>query len=448
MIEFKNINYKKEYKELIETFIPDLGNRGLILVLEKIKNCLEISLGGYEDKLEIDDYFSAESSNIKRAIYKLLSTYTKDELEWGMLVGVNPLKLFNKLENEFGREESFNILKRGYFLSDNKIKLGYSILDNQKLIRRDLINKKSIYIDIPFCPTRCSYCSYATYKTENDLIEKYLDTLIYEIEKTSNVVEINPQNIYIGGGTPSSIGSKNLDKLLGYLAKKISKPEEFTVEIGRPDTIDKQILEVLKKYEVDRISINPQTMKDETLKVLGRNHSSENINEAFYLAREMGFNNINTDLIIGLPGETPKDFFDTLEKIKRLNPESISIHALALKKGSMLRESGYQSKKTLEFQKIRDDFIESNDYIPYYLYRQKNMYLNIENIGYSKINMESKYNIAMMEDLQNIIGFGLGSTTKIIENDKIFRHMNYRRLADYVENIDKNIEAKLELLGG
>ena len=448
MIEFRNIQYNKEYKELIETFIPDSGNKGLVLIFEKNDNILSLTVGNYVNKLKIDEYFTEETSNIKRGIYNLLKIYTGQDLKWGMLVGVNPLKLFTKLIDKYGIQKSNLILKEGYFLSDEKIKLGLSILENQNPIRKILTGKNSIYIDVPFCPSRCSYCSYSIYKVDFDLINNYLNTLSYEIKTVSKYCNFIPQSIYIGGGTPSSIGAKNLSILLNIVKENFKKPEEFTVEIGRPDTINAEILDVLELYGVDRISINPQTMKDETLKKLCRNHSSRDVLDSFNLARRYGFNNINMDLIIGLPDETSLDFFNTLEIIKELSPESISIHALSLKKGSELTQSGYFGNGIEEFQKIRDDFIENQDYIPYYLYRQKNIFLNIENIGYSKLGKESLYNVAMMEDMQNILGLGLGSTTKVINGDKIFRHMNYRRLKDYLENIDKNIEDKLKIFGG
>lgn len=448
MIEFKNFEYKKEYKELIETFIPDAGNRGLVLIFEKTDENISLSTGDYFNKLTLDEYFFIESSNIKRGLYNLLKTYTGKDLKWGMLVGVNPLKLFTKLIEGYGIEEATSILKNGYYLSEEKIELGFSILKFQNPIRKTLYGKNSIYIDIPFCPSRCSYCSYSTYKIDDNLINDYLKVLSYEIEEVSKRIKFILQSIYIGGGTPSSIGARNLNKLLNVVKENFKNPEELTVEIGRPDTINREILEVLKSQKVDRISINPQSMKDETIKALGRNHSASDIVDSFNLAREYGFNNINMDLIIGLPGETGEDFFNTLEIIKKLKPESVSIHALALKKGSELTQSGYYDDSIEEFQKIRDDFIVNEGYIPYYLYRQKNMYLNIENIGYSKPGKESLYNIAMMEDIQNILGLGLGSTTKVIKDDKILRHMNYRRLKDYVENIEKNIEDKLKLFGG
>lgn len=448
MIEFVNFDYKKEYRELIETFIPKAGNRGQIFVFSKLGNYLKINVESYSNKIEIDNYFSKEESNIKRTIYKLLREYFKEELLWGMLVGVNPLKLFLKLEKEFGLEKSKEILREGYFVSSEKINLGFEILDNQKPIRKELEGKQSIYIDIPFCPSRCSYCSYSTYKVNDDLVEKYLKKLTLEMEKVSKNINIKPQNIYIGGGTPSSIGRKNLEKLLNSVFANWGRVEEITVEIGRPDTINSEILKTLKSFEVDRISINPQTMNDKTLKILGRNHTSEEVIESFSLARGLGFNNINADLIIGLPQETHKHFQKTLERIKILNPESLSIHALALKKGSKLAESGFENEGLFEFQKIRNGFVEKENYLPYYLYRQKNMFLNIENIGYSKLGMECKYNVGMMEDIQDVIGFGLDSTTKIINKNKIIRHMNFRTLSDYFKYLDKNIDDKIELLEG
>lgn len=445
MIEYRNFEYKKEYKELIETFIPSFGNRGLILMLEKVQGLLLINIEDYSDYIEIDDYFPGEESNIKRAIYKLLRKYLRRDLDWGMLVGVNPLKLFLKLEDRLGREEAIRILKEGYFLSKVKIDLGFETIDNQRHMRKKLEGRTSLYIDIPFCPSKCSYCSYSTYRYDEELIEDYIEKLLYEMKVISNKLSLQPQNIYIGGGTPSAIGGKYLNQVLEGIAKYFSGWEELTVEIGRPDTINKNILSLLKSYEVDRISINPQTMKEETLKLLGRDHSILDIYRAFKEARAMGFDNINADLIIGLPGEDANIFRETLQKIKELNPESLSIHALAMKKGSKLRDSGFLLPEEKEFVEVRDKYINQEAYRPYYLYRQKNMYLNIENIGYSKDGYESFHNVAMMEDIQSIIGLGLASSTKLIKKGKIRRHMNYRLMRDYLEKIDRNIEDKVKI---
>lgn len=443
MIEYLNFKYNKEYKELIEAFIPNLKDKGLILVLELEEYLLKITIGDYKDSVNINKNLK-EKTSIKQGIYKLLSKYKKRDLKWGILVGVNPLKLFKSLEEKWGTLKAREVLKDIYYIEKEKIELGFEILNLQKPIKDKLKKKSSIYINIPFCPSKCKYCSYPTYLTDESLMDEYIDLLILEIKSFFKNFNSEITSIYIGGGTPSSVGVERLEKLLHEIKPIIEKSEEFTIELGRPDTISEQLLNMIKKYRVDRISINPQSMKDKTLRSIGRNHTKDDIIDKILLARKLGFKNINMDLIIGLPGEEKEDFISTLEYIKKLKPESLSVHSLALKKGSKLTEEKYRGKAEEDFQRIRDDFVEKNFYIPYYLYRQKHMYLNIENIGYSKNGFESLYNIAMMEDIQNIYGFGLGSSTKIV-NDNIKRQMNPRTLKDYKDNIEKTVLDKLDL---
>lgn len=444
MIKFKNIKYNKEYKELIEAFIPN-EDKGLILV-EKYKYLLKIFIDDKELSEELED-IQSEKTKIKKSIYKILSNYTKKNLPWGILVGVNPLKLFRKLEKKNGRSKAINILENVYLLDKKKIKLGFQIIDIQKPLIKDLKGKTSIYIDIPFCPTKCFYCSYSTYKSDNEFIEKYVDTVIYELDSLKDIIK-DVDMVYIGGGTPSAIDVNLLEKIIKKINSMYKNLREFTVEIGRPDTINEKLLKMLKRENVGRISINPQTLKEETLEKIGRKHNNKQLMNTFSLARKLGFSNINMDLIIGLPGEDSKDFQDSLTKVLDMNPESVSIHSLAIKKGSKLFSNDFKNIEDKNFEEIRDKIMEKSSLIPYYLYRQKHIFLDIENIGYSKENYISKYNIAMMEDLQNIIGIGLGGSTKIFKNNKIYRHMNYRLLEDYIKNIDKNIKDKRKLLEG
>lgn len=444
MIEFKGLNYNKEYRELVEAFIPN-EDKGLIII-EKNNEDLILKIDDYKDVVKLEKEISKEKTRIKRGIYKLLRKYKETDLVWGILVGVNPLKLFRKLIDINGEKSAREILKNIYLIDDKKIDLGFRIIENQKPLAEEIKGKTSFYIDIPFCPTRCFYCSYSTYNSDNSKLKEYIDTLIYEIKSFKEKTDIKPDTIYIGGGTPSAIPVKELERVVSILKEFYPDITEFTVEIGRPDTINIELLKMLKFYGVDRISINPQTMNDKTLEKIGRNHSSEDIIKAFKMARKEGFNNINMDLIIGLPGENSQDFKYSLEEVINLNPESISIHSLSIKKGSKLFAEDYKNSRDNKFEEVRDTIMKKSEFIPYYMYRQKHIFLNIENIGYSKYKNISKYNIGMMEDFQNIIGFGLGASTKIFENKKINRYMNYRLLDDYIKFIDKNIEDKLKLM--
>lgn len=439
MIEFKNLEYQKEYKELAQFFLDDEDYTFI-----KNEDRLEFYALNYHDEIIISDNFSNEKSNIKVSIYNLLENYTKMKLPWGILVGVNPIKKFRKILNEHN-DKSFDILSNKYLIDKSKIDLGLEVIKTQDPIFNKIKDKTSIYIDIPFCTTRCSYCAYPTYRLDDDLILDYIKALEKEVQESLNRgLEIS--SIYIGGGTPSSIGWRNLEKIIKLVESYNSEKTEFTVEIGRPDTIDKNILDVLKYYFVDRISINPQTMNDKTLKSISRAHTSEDIKRAFFMAREMEFNNINMDLIMELPGEISEDFKHSLFEISKLDPESLTIHALSLKKSSEIRLNGVDKKYGDDFSKIRDEFINLTDYEPYYLYRQKNINPFLENIGYTKPGYESIYNIAMMEDINNIIGFGMSSTTKILQKNGLKKHMNHRNIKDYIENIDKDIKDKLILM--
>lgn len=440
MIEFKNIEYQKEYKELAQFFLDD-GD----YVFIKNGDSLEFFADNYNDKILIADVIEAEKSNIKIAIFKLLERYTKKTLPWGILVGVNPLKKFRKIINQY-EDTSREILSEKYLIDNSKIDLGMHVIKTQSALVGTIKGKTSIYVDIPFCTTRCAYCAYPTYRLDDDLIADYLKALEREISETLDELKLDLASIYIGGGTPSAIGWKNLDRVLKMLERFSDKEIEYTVEIGRPDSIDKNILDALKYYAVDRISINPQTMSDATLKSIGRGHSVEDIKRAFFDARRLGFNNINMDLIMELPGESADDFKKSLIEISALEPESITIHALSLKKSSELTLDGMDSSFGGEFSKVRDEFLNVSDYKPYYLYRQKNINPYLENVGYTKPGFESLYNIAMMEDLNHIIGFGLGATTKFLVDNGLKKNMNHRNIRDYIEKIDEDIKNKRNLM--
>lgn len=446
MIEFLGLDYNKEYFELIEAFIPDIKNKGLEVYVEKISDQLSIKIKDQVFQRKIENYFPREKGNIKRAIYKILSKAYNKNLAWGILVGVNPLKLFRRLLAENKENQVRDLLEKGYFLSKDKVDLGMLVIKNQKGYYYVNKNKTSIYVDIPFCPSRCNYCSYPTHLIDVEKMDKYLKALIFEIKELAKKTSLDISNIYIGGGTPSSLGPEGLEKLIKVIKKAFPSYKEFTVEVGRPDTITKDSLEKLKALEIERISINPQSMKDQTLREIGRKHTKTDIITAYNLAKDLGFKNINMDLIIGLPGENDQDFENSLEEVCSLNPHSISIHCLSLKKGSQLGQSDYLGDKNVNFIEKRNKIMEKYGYIPYYLYRQKHIFMNMENIGYCKKSYQSYYNIAMMEDTENIIGFGLASTSKIFINKKLKRYMNSRRLDDYIENIESQVAEKIQLL--
>ncbi len=382
----------------------------------------------------------------------------KEKPVWGILTGIRPSKLVRELfDKDINDQEITNILSNDYLVDDKKIELVKKIaLTENKIIKNIDENSVSLYISIPFCPTRCLYCSFISQslKFSLNLVEPYLLALEKEIKYTADLLKRLGKfvdSVYIGGGTPTSISASQLDKLINtlYTEFDLSKIKEFTVEAGRPDTIDVDKLKVIKQNGVERISINPQTFNDKTLKIIGRNHTANDTIEKFYLAKALGFNHINTDIIANLPGENLEDFEYTLENIKSLNPESVTVHSLSIKHGSYLAEK-YEmlNNDTYNANKMIDkaiNCIENMGKIPYYIYRQKNTAGNLENIGFCNKGHECVYNIAIMQEVQTNIALGAGASTKMVVGDRIERAFNVKEVSEYINRIDEMILRKENL---
>ncbi|NLP35800.1 MAG: coproporphyrinogen dehydrogenase HemZ [Clostridiales bacterium] len=394
---------------------------------------------------------------IKRLLYGILSDATHKVLPWGILTGIRPTKLVYKmLEKGKSKEEIYDHMKAEYLCSEEKIAVSINIAKRElELLQEiDYQNGYSLYIGIPFCPSTCLYCSFTSYSIEkfSDYVEKYLKALEKEIIYGASVFSDKKLTcVYFGGGTPTTLTAEQLDWLLGTVKKyfDFSHVKEFCVEAGRPDSITREKLEVLKKWGVDRISINPQSMQQKTLDVIGRKHSVVQIKEAFALARETGHDNINMDIIIGLPGEDVGDVIKTLEEIKELNPDSLTVHTLAIKRAARLNieKHNYIDMVPTDVRCMQEatvKFAKENDYVPYYLYRQKNIADNLENIGYARYNKEGLYNILIMEEQQTILALGAGGLTKYVSHDPyyIVREDNVRSVTDYINRIDELIERK------
>ena len=333
----------------------------------------------------------------------------------------------------------------------------------EKFVNKDR-NKIAIYIGMAFCPTRCLYCSFASNPISGNkkLVRPYLDALSKEISKIKEYVDyknLEIETVYFGGGTPTSVSNEEFEEIMNKVYNSFVKDKnivEFTVECGRPDSITEEKLKIMKKYEVSRISINPQTMNDETLKLIGRNHSSEDVKEKFNMARALGFKDINMDMIIGLPGEGLENAKITAEEIKNLKPDSLTVHGLSLKRGSRLYENfilkkGLGIKSQDEISKMYEESKElAKDLglIPYYMYRQKNMVGNMENLGYAKEGKECIYNMQMIEDKQIIIALGADAVSKVVflEENRIERFPNVKDVREYINRIDEMIEGKINLL--
>lgn len=396
----------------------------------------------------------------KLFVYEDLCEYTGRTLPWGSLTGIRPTKLsMGMLSKGLNDEDIVAQMKSTYAVSDEKARLSLDIAKREKRILEHIHYQDgySLYIGIPFCPTTCLYCSFTSYPITvwRKRIEDYLHALFEEIDFVAQEYrEKLLDTVYIGGGTPTTLEADVLDRLLSHIRKKFdfNHVTEFTVEAGRADSITKDKLEVLKKHGVTRISVNPQTMKDETLKIIGRQHTVEQVRQAFWLAREVGFNNINMDIILGLPGELEVDVQHTIDEIMKLNPDSLTVHSLAIKRASKLsqwiEENGIASLKntdsTMELARIGADRLGMK---PYYLYRQKNMSGNFENVGYARDGKYGIYNILIMEEVQTIVALGAGSITKRVYPDgRIERCENVKDVAQYIERIDEMIERKKLLL--
>ena len=353
-------------------------------------------------------------------------------------------------------EEAVHFMKENYYLSDIKAKESVKISRNELNIldEIDYKNGYSLYVGIPFCPSTCLYCSF----TSNPLsrfrnkIDSYLDAVCKEIEFCKNAFAHKKiSTIYVGGGTPTILEPYQLEKLLGKIEEcfDVRKLYEFTVEAGRPDSITREKLAVIKKHGVTRISINPQTMKDETLKIIGRHHTVEQFINAYKMAREEGFDNINMDFILGLPDENADDIRYNMKMVEELKPDSLTIHSLALKRAARLnifkdKYKDYAFENSEEIMEITKETAKRLDLEPYYLYRQKNMTGNLENVGYARKSREGIYNILIMEEKQTILAVGAGASTKMVFPDgkRIERIENVKDVDLYIEKIDEMIERK------
>lgn len=413
------------------------------------------------DTLNPREERAAYKNAMKRKLYHMLSDISKKEISWGILTGIRPTKLvYEMLDNGQNEEEIYRWMEKEYLCSREKINTSILIARREMELLSKLDYKKgySLYIGIPFCPSTCLYCSFPSFSIERyaDLVESYLDALEKEIRYSATCLPGKRlTTVYMGGGTPTTLSARQLDRLLGLVCSlyDFTHVQEFCVEAGRPDSITKEKLEVLKKWGVDRISINPQTMQQRTLDLIGRRHTVEQICETFQLARNIGHDNINMDIIIGLPGETPKDVSNTLSKIKELNPESLTVHTLAVKRAAKLNTEkkhykGLEAEDIGEMLNVSIDFAKQNDYLPYYLYRQKNMAGNLENVGYARHGKEGLYNILIMEEKQTILALGAGGLSKFVFHDRkrIERIDNVKSLKDYISRVDEMIKRKKDFL--
>lgn len=465
----KNHNFHFELENLTRLFFPnekitvirDFSEPQPPYIYTEVsdKIIISVNIGSFNKSETAVKKLTDDDNELVSAqlLYKLLCDFTGLTQPWGILTGVRPVKLLRRLAEESSEEQAVKKFEKDFFVSNEKIALSRETEHNErKILELSKPESFSLYVGIPFCPSRCSYCSFvmASIERAEKLIEPYTKLLCEEIKRTAEIANklgLRLETVYFGGGTPTTLSAEQLDTVLRTVNKSfdMSTCREFTVEAGRPDTIDIAKLFALKENKVDRISINPQTVNDEVLKTIGRKHTAQQFFDAFELARKCGFDNINTDLIAGLPTDTPESFKNSLDSIVRLNAECITVHTLCMKRASRLTTEGV----TLDLQQARDaremlaytqNILGQNEYIPYYMYRQSRMVGNLENVGWSKRGFESLYNVYVMDETHTILACGSGGVTKLKRNnpDYLERIFNFKYPYEYIDRFDELIQRK------
>lgn len=469
-IQLNEDNFEYDIYSLVKAFYPKEEvkisteptpeDAGLLFSMQVNYSDNALTLDGKE--IEIDYSDRPDTKNrLKLAIYESLSKRTGKELPWGTLTGIRPTKIsLGMIEDGTDDADIASYMKDTYRTSDAKINLSLQVShkEHELLSKIDYDNGYSVYIGIPFCPSTCLYCSFTSYPIGlwKKKLDDYLDALEKEMAFTAeSCKEKSLTTIYIGGGTPTSLDEEHLEKLLTLVDKYFDTKSllEYTIEAGRPDSITYEKLQIMKKHPVSRISINPQTMNQKTLDLIGRFHKVEDIHRVYGWARELGFDNINMDLILGLPGETIEDVKYTLDEVEKMAPDNLTVHSLALKHSARLnidRESydDYLIENSQTHMDICLDCAHHMGMNAYYLYRQKNMAANLENIGYATPGKEGLYNILIMEEKQTIMALGAGCSCKFVADHgkTVTRCENVKDVQLYIDRIDEMIDRKRERL--
>ncbi len=437
----------------------DMGKRTVKLVIK----AGEVLDHDFERELSCPDADEREFKwKWKLFFYDCISEYTGRTLPWGALTGVRPIKLIGGIMNEQGREGLEDFLYDEYRVSRKKAELGIRISKNESTLLKPYEYKgHSLYIGIPFCPSRCLYCSFLSYdygKMKKHVAE-YLECVEKELKAYVEIMGEKPSTVYIGGGTPTALNAAELDELLSMAEEyaDAANTDEFTVEAGRPDSLDDEKFRVMKAHGVSRISVNPQTFKEDTLELIGRKHSVADVEKAFVAAREAGFDNINMDLILGLPGENAEDVRRTLDRAAELKPDSLTVHSLALKRSSKMTQwiaehgaiTGMDHEAAMEYALKTAESLKME---PYYLYRQKNIAGALENTGFAAEGKYGIYNVLIMEEVQSIYAIGAGTVSKRVNQGdgspvEITRCDTHKDLSLYLSDIQAMIERKRRLFG-
>ena len=445
-IEFSKIEETADNTAV--TFLSDTAKAKLFIFGKEFSKELSIE--------ETDDYDKECELKLATALFECFVEAFGYIPSWGILTGVRPAKLYSRLSKTMGKspDDYFkNILK----VSDKKLSLCKETFEGEeKITSLSKGDSFSLYISIPFCPTRCSYCSFVSHSVAQakKLIPQYIEFLCAELIETAKIAKelaLRLETIYIGGGTPTSLEASDIEKIMKTVADNfnLANLREYTVEAGRPDTITKEKLKVIKEYGATRISINPQTMNDKVLEGIGRKHTAEDTVKAFLLARNQGFDNINMDLIAGLPDDTFESFKETISKILNLNPESVTVHSLSMKRSSNLSKYGILPETEMgKTASMMVDFareeLSKNGIVPYYMYRQSKTVGNLENVGYSKKGFECLYNVYIMDETHSILACGASAVTKLREPGGSFidRIFNFKYPYEYINRFDELMARK------
>ena len=473
-IQCKETLYTYNLYHITKAFFPnaeikqcvDAEQEPLVRIELDDGSCFLLDAKEFEENQKKEDA-QEKKKIVTKMVYRFLSEKTGQEMAWGMLTGVLLTKLaMHQMENGMNEAQAKAFLQEVYCVSEKKAGLAVDIACREKalLSKLDYLNGFSLYVGIPFCPSICSYCSFSSSPIDvwSPRMDDYLRALCIELHHIAKETEGKTLNtIYIGGGTPTTLTAKQLEKLLNVIDELFLNEErgaellEYTVEAGRPDSITKEKLEVICSHPVTRISVNPQTMQQKTLDLVGRKHTVQAVKDIFHLARELGFDNINMDIIAGLPGENAEDMRDTLRQIEELSPDSLTVHSLAIKRAARMAQEQPVRDLHTEITEMVEDAAKTAEklgLVPYYLYRQKNIAGNFENVGYAKADKAGIYNILIMEEKQTIYAAGAGATTKIVLPEKIktengketnlIRIENVKNIEEYIARIDEMIKRK------
>ncbi|MBR3150081.1 MAG: coproporphyrinogen dehydrogenase HemZ [Eubacterium sp.] len=461
----KNINHDCAYhtQKLATMFFPlekitSDGESDIVVITEKRENSISVSARVYSKEHTLCDVQKSDDTarELSLLMYRTLSEITGFCPPWGILYGVRPARLMHATVEKLGEEGA-----RQKFLSDlvtpKKTELALEVMHREnRIIELSENNSFSLYVSIPFCPSRCAYCSFVSHSIENagELIPEYTELLCRELEeiaKAADALSLKLETIYFGGGTPTTLSAAQLSKVLDTIENNfdLSTLREYTVEAGRPDTVDGEKLSVLRSFGVDRISINPQTFSDEVRKNVGRRHTTQQTIEAYELARKLGFDNINMDFIAGLSGESVASFSSGIDRAVSLGLDSVTVHNLALKSAAHLvteKEFFDQSENNTAAMMVdyAYDALTKNGYNPYYMYRQSKSLGNLENVGYAREGKECLYNVFMMDETHSVFAAGAGAVTKLKGRsyNNIERVYNYKYPYEYLANFDEVLKRK------